>query len=224
MSISHLSDHVKPEALTGFNNTGNVCVWPSEEVLTYYCLNQLEIFNGKSVIELGGGMTCLAGVALSIMSDVTYTELTDGNKDSVSNLDKIIAKNRSQFNKSKVTSSVVRWGPGETINQDMIEVFDYVLCADCFFFEEGREDLVKLIYKLLKQDGEAILFAPKRGKTFDAFVTLADAVFNTEVKENYDDTIWDIHCKMKEKGTDAYDPDIHYPCFVHLSKKSNSDK
>ncbi|XP_053405106.1 calmodulin-lysine N-methyltransferase-like [Mercenaria mercenaria] len=223
MYIRHLSNHVKPEALRGFNNTGNVCVWPAEEVLTYYCLSHPEMFNGKSVIELGGGMTCLAGMALSIMSDVSYMELTDGNEDSVSNLDEIITRNSFQFKDTRVLSRVVRWGSGKT-GQDLNGVFDFVLCADCFFFEEGREDLVETIYRLLKDDGEAILFAPKRGNTFEAFVTLAQSLFNTDVKERYDDTIWTIHCKMKNKGKVMYDPDIHYPWFLHISKKTNREK
>ena len=44
--------------------------------------------------------------------------------------------------------------------------------------------------------GEAVLFAPRRGDTFDKFVDLASQKFETQVKENYDDTVWDIHCKV----------------------------
>ncbi|KAL4237431.1 hypothetical protein ACF0H5_002148 [Mactra antiquata] len=219
MNIRHLNFHVKPDALLGFNNTGNVCVWPSEEILTYYCLCYKNIFSGKSVIELGGGMTCLAGVALCVTTDVSYVELTDGNEDSVTNLKSIIKRNSDCIGETKLSSRMLRWGCGE-LDKNLEEKFDFVLCADCLFFEEGREDLVTMVHDLLKPGGKSLMFAPSRGDTFDIFVKLCKSLFDVKVKENYDEDVWTIHSKMKEKGLEHYDENIHYPLFLELTKSS----
>ncbi|XP_052057960.1 calmodulin-lysine N-methyltransferase-like [Mytilus californianus] len=222
MNIRHLPGTINADTLLGFNNTGNVCVWPSEEIMAYYCMKNIEQFKNCNVCELGGGMTCLAGIAMCMLSEANHILVTDGNEDSVLNLSKIIQdkENKVSFKVEDCETRVLRWGDGE-LEQDLTNKFDFVLCADCLFFEEGREDLIKKVFNLLKDEGTSLMFAPKRGTTFDDFVSLAKSVFNVEVMENYDDTIWDLHCKLKTDANGLYDENIHYPLFMKLTKKQS---
>ena len=77
-------------------------VWPSEEELAYYCLRNSEVFEHKHVIELGGGMTCLASFVVAQCSDASSVCCTDGNPVSVENIAHIIKHN--SFDNCKVTS------------------------------------------------------------------------------------------------------------------------
>ena len=81
-------------SLIGFNNTGNVCVWPAEETLAIYCLENKELFQAKKVLELGAGMTGMAGMILAKLTDMTSIRITDGNELSVANLNVIIEENQ----------------------------------------------------------------------------------------------------------------------------------
>lgn len=102
-NICRSSTIITPEELMGFNNTGNVRIWPSEEILAYYVLSNLELFRDKTVLELGGGMSCLAGVMAALYGLCNNVHLTDGNPNSVYNVERILEKNVFT---SKVSCSV----------------------------------------------------------------------------------------------------------------------
>ncbi|KAL8618344.1 hypothetical protein ACOMHN_047416 [Nucella lapillus] len=216
MIIRHMCETIRPEDLLGFNNTGNVCVWPAEEVMTYYCLQHVEDFRASSIVELGGGMTCLAGAALAASAGAKHVTLTDGNEQSVSNLRSIIQENN--FGETTVDSRMLRWGQ-EPLDAELQEAFDCVLCADCLFFDEGREHLVQTIYSLLKPGGQALVFAPGRSGTFEAFCQLAESRFGhvTRKGDQYDEHVQNLHSQFRA-SCEAYSEDLHLPLMVELNK------
>lgn len=217
VDIRHLTQEVKTEDLIGFNNTGNVCVWPSEEVLSYYCLKNKDLFRNQSVCELGGGMTCLAGIIVAVYSDASQVLLTDGNENSVTNVDVIIERNKQSFGNTHVTGREVRWNEREKF-EDLRCQFDHVICADCLFFDQYRQDLIDTIEILLKPGGTATILAPHRGTTLQDFCSLAKTQFCIDVQDNYDAVVWEKHQQMLPQGTEIYDKNIHYPIFITLKK------
>ena len=89
------------EILTGFNNTGNVKIWSSEEALAKFCFQEVFRDNmrprtGRSLnfLELGGGYSSMASLFLGKIfrqfgwSGTFY--LTDGNDISVKHCEELI--------------------------------------------------------------------------------------------------------------------------------------
>lgn len=90
--------------LIGFNNTGNIKFWASEAALTYFVLDNLQMFEDSWVLELGGGMFCLAGLMLAKHSDAFAVHLSDGNQSSLNNVRKSLKLNETRcFTKSSGT-------------------------------------------------------------------------------------------------------------------------
>lgn len=207
--------------MMGFNNTGNVCIWPSEEVLAYYCLRNSDVFRDKSVCELGCGMSALAGVMLAATQLPTSVLLTDGNKASVANVQTIVSVNANRFGNTRVCSELLRWEPS------FLEVasahdskYDWIICADCLFFDGLHLSLVKTMLKLLKPWGKVLILAPKRSGTMDTFVSIAQDVFEVQIQERYDEEVWKRHNMLVSSAdNDQYKPDLHFPVLLTLHIK-----
>lgn len=208
-------------AMMGFNNTGNVCVWPSEEVLAYYCLCNLDQFVGKRVCELGSGMTGLAGLAVAMTSSASEVLLTDGNEASVQNLDACVQSNIDSFGKTCVASEVLIWDRKDEFIK-RANRFDVLIAADCLFFTDYHIDLLHVIVTLLRPNGHAIIIGPHRSGTLKSFVEMVENSDGTraELVENFDSKVTACHLDAVEIDgkSGAYDPNIHQPILLKVIK------
>ncbi|CAI9110945.1 OLC1v1011056C1 [Oldenlandia corymbosa var. corymbosa] len=144
------------------DNTGLVCLWPSEDVLAYYSLSNTDMFRDKRVIELGSGYG-LAGLVIAVVTEALEVVITDGNPQVVDYIQQSIEANSGAFGGSQVKSMVLHWNHPEKI--DMLNSFDIIVASDCTFFKEFHKDLARTIRMLLKKksSSEAILLSPRRG-------------------------------------------------------------
>ncbi|CAA0821064.1 S-adenosyl-L-methionine-dependent methyltransferases superfamily protein [Striga hermonthica] len=109
------------------DNTGLVCQWPSEDVLAYYSLSHLDLFRGKSVIELGSGYG-LAGFVIATATDASEVVISDGNPQVVDYIQRNIDANSASFGSTKVRSMVLHWDQVEGL--DICGAFDLVVASD----------------------------------------------------------------------------------------------
>ncbi len=74
--------------LYGVDNTGNICVWPSEPLMLYLlckCSFLVDMVRGKRVLEIGGGMTGLVGLGLAALQLSSEVVISDGHPHCVAN-------------------------------------------------------------------------------------------------------------------------------------------
>uniref|UniRef100_A0A1I7W285 Calmodulin-lysine N-methyltransferase n=1 Tax=Loa loa TaxID=7209 RepID=A0A1I7W285_LOALO len=201
---------ITPNILIGFNNSGNIRIWPSEECLAYYLLKHEKLVRSKTILELGSGMAGLSGLTSAALGAAEVV-LTDGNEKSVENIRRIVEINKLS---NYVTCFVLPWNVTIPNKQ-----FDAILCADCLFFTEEHRILLNCIYKHLKSDGIAYVVAPDRGGTVREFLDLVyeerkrwqsvNVSFHIENEA-------EIYSKLKMRHCNIH---LEIPMFLILKKK-----
>lgn len=201
------------------DSTGLVCLWPAEEVLTYFCATHPELFRNKTVVELGSGYG-LGGLAIAACADAAEVVITDGNPQVLDYIEHNIEANSRAFGDTSVSSAALYWSREQTPFAG--RAFDLVVAADCTFFTDFHVDLACTIKSLLgtSSSSRAILFNPRRGNTLDLFVKVAESHgLIVEMEEHYDSEVWDIHQRLMEgdhTGWPNYDSNHCYPIFLSL--------
>ncbi|XP_017798249.1 PREDICTED: calmodulin-lysine N-methyltransferase isoform X2 [Habropoda laboriosa] len=182
VQIRRLNKNFTASELIGFNNTGNICVWPSEECLAYYLLKNQQLCRNRRVLELGGGMSCLAGVIAAKYCQPRGVALTDGNVTSVNNVRCIVVRNgMADF----VECGVVQWAKAaRAIRRSLVfprsHPHNTLRVKNWSNYEGGGED---------GDSGNGKELGKLAGKLYDV-ILCADCLFFDEARSDLVETIY----------------------------------
>ena len=228
---------VSVEEMIGFDNTGNVTLWPSEEILAALVVSRMGEGGGLEgvgrVLELGAGMTGLAGLVVAAYAAHKGMDLdvvlTDGNATSVELLEASISDNSRSHTPPegdgvtvRVSRALLQWDPDvEPVADTLGGPFDLVMAADCLFFESAHPGLIHVLSTSLSVGGHAICIQPPRGGSAQRFVDALDGS-GLEVVERVDDASYldrvaELDAQFAED--ELYDRDIHLPTLLVLKRQ-----
>lgn len=161
-------------------------------------------------------MTCLAGMLVAASGVAAKMVLIDGNAISVNNVQVSLERNDLP---TETTARVLRWGVQEEVSP-LRGKFDIAMCADCLFFDEGRESLLYSLLAVLRPGGTALVVAPARSGTFQLFASMCRPHFRVVVVEKYDGIV-DDHVRKCAQDP-HYNDNLHFPLLMILKKLGNS--
>ncbi|XP_067847120.1 protein-lysine methyltransferase METTL21D [Heptranchias perlo] len=121
-------------------------VWDAALVLAKYLETSgfyrdgLHSFTGKSVVELGSGTGVVGLMASALGAHVTVTDLEE-----LQDLLNININDNKHLVTGSIQAKVLKWG--ETV-KDLPPDPDYILLADCIYYEQSLEPLLRTINEL----------------------------------------------------------------------------
>lgn len=245
---------------TGVDNTGNVRVWTMEHVLCRLLLRRAGILTcgsedsddvltkllpplaGARVLELGGGMTAFAVIALAHLSKHVLQLLarpalvlaTDGNEQAVHNIKLCAAANTSCHVAvaPALRAALLRWDNFQHLARALcVEAmteeegrFDVVVAADVLHFEQYHSALLLALRTLLAPTATArgVFVQPLRAGTASRFAELAKQDgWKVVITPDFDNAVTNEHrrsmCASLEGEAASYDCDLHQPILITLA-------
>eukprot|EP00743_Colponemidia_sp_Colp-15_P010545 GILK01011626.1.p1 GENE.GILK01011626.1~~GILK01011626.1.p1 ORF type:complete len:304 (+),score=31.42 GILK01011626.1:32-943(+) len=226
-TIAKTAEMLKKASESRVDNTGNICIWPTEEVLAFYCKQRPHLFAGKRVCEFGAGMAGLAGICIAAVSDASQVVVTDGNSQATLTLTHNVRQNAHLYGDTRVSAECFVWDRSFEMDgymsthpdTSMRELFDVIVAADCCFFKDFHIDLVHVLDRLLSPNGTAYIMAPKRGDSLDVFIEHCRNSLDVQILQHYEDQVSQKHSIFIRDEPHLYDPNIHYPLLLLLTHK-----
>ena len=144
---------------TASDLTGQI-LWPGCSLLLHWLDLNLDIFNGKTAVELGAG-TGICSLFIAKYAHPKYVFITDGN-DIVTEL---MNQNLSKYPElSNISAAVLEWGHDNTVQliqdtkeQTGNEKYDFVFGSEIAYNTTVATYLTETIDEFLKPDGRFII-------------------------------------------------------------------
>ncbi|EGT48278.1 hypothetical protein CAEBREN_32289 [Caenorhabditis brenneri] len=161
---------------SGFDNTGNVRIWPGSEALAWVIQRNPSsvLAPGNRILELGAGFLGLSSFLIAKLFPDSTVWVTDGNLESIRSLEHVKYAN-PEF-RSRVHIKQLIWGQDHLITSR----FNTILAADCVFFAEYHESLMKCIHLHLAPNGNAVISSPRRKQSLQKFLDYVESDWNDE--------------------------------------------
>ncbi|XP_059814183.1 protein-lysine methyltransferase METTL21D [Hypanus sabinus] len=184
-------------------------VWDAALVLAKYLetssfyRGSAHVFSGKSVVELGSGTGVVGLMASTLGANVILTDLEE-----LQDLLNINIKDNKHLVTGSIEAKVLKWG--ETV-KDLPSEPDYILVADCIYYEQSLEPLLKTIKDISGNKTAIILCYEER--------TMGN---NPEIESQFFELL-QIDFEIEEIPLDQQDEeyrseDIH---VLHIKRKSH---
>ncbi|KAF7495042.1 Calmodulin-lysine N-methyltransferase [Sarcoptes scabiei] len=224
LEIKLVPNHFQILDLSGFDNSGNVRIWHSEEVLGYLVANSFlrEKLKNKVICELGAGMSGLASLIIANLNLHHKLYITDGNQRCVENIKEIVRYNHRNMDSGETFVRKLRWDTMDDY-QDLSQQIDIIIAADCLFDSSSHCHLVNVIDCLLKYcvEAQAFILAPMRNQKLNEFISKCSANVNLSIQlnESYDSTVYKTYEKLRQIDSNRYRFESCYPCLLIINRK-----